>query len=104
MKFYPLSFKALLRQALIFTLILSVVIPVVLVQPATTAYADKVGVCAVPGKDGPTITLNGVLNSYYPGSANVTAGATSIPVGAARAGGGPAIAAVPVRSPPTLPR
>ena len=57
------------------------------------AYADKAGVCGTPGKDGPTTTLTGVVNTYYPGSANVTAGATSIPVGAARGGGGPAIAA-----------
>ena len=93
MKFYPFVPKFLLRQGLILALILSTVIPVALVQPATIAYADKAGVCAIPGKDGPTTTLNGVLNSYYPGSANVVAGATSIPVGAARGGGGPAIAA-----------
>jgi len=93
MNLYKISIKFLLRQVLIFALILSVVIPVVLIQPATTVYADKLGVCGIPGKDGPTTTLNGVLNSYYPGVANVTAGATSIPVGTARAGGGTVIAA-----------
>jgi LPXTG-site transpeptidase (sortase) family protein len=93
MKFHKFSVKFLLRQGLIFALILSVVMPAVLIQPATIVYADKLGVCGIPGKDGPTITLNGVLNSYYPGAANVAAGATSIPVGTARAGGGTAIAA-----------
>jgi len=39
-------------------------------------------VCAVPGKDGPGGTLGGVINTYYPGTASVSAGATSIPVGA----------------------
>ena len=49
---------------------------------------------ALPGKDGATTTLSGVVNGYYPGTANVAAGATSIPVGAARAGSaGPAITA-----------
>ncbi len=33
-------------------------------------------------------TLSGVLNTYYPGTANVAAGATSIPVGAATGAGG----------------
>ncbi len=93
MKLNPLPLKLFLRQALIFALVLSVVVPVSLSQSATTVLADKAGVCAVPGKDGPTTTLSGVVNSYYPGTANVTANATSIPVGAARAGGGPAIAA-----------
>lgn len=38
-------------------------------------------VCATPGKDGPGGTLSGVINTYYPGTASVSAGATSIPVG-----------------------
>ncbi|MEA5597741.1 isopeptide-forming domain-containing fimbrial protein [Rivularia sp. UHCC 0363] len=37
--------------------------------------------CAVPGKDGPVSNLNGVINTYYPGAADVNAGATSIPIG-----------------------
>ena len=52
-------------------------------------------VCATPGKDGtPGAAITGVVNTYHPGTANATAGvaATSISVGAARAGGGPAIA------------
>ncbi|MBX3658033.1 MAG: DUF11 domain-containing protein [Ramlibacter sp.] len=41
-------------------------------------------VCAVPGKDGPVTTLSGVVNTYYPGTANALAGATTISVGTAR--------------------
>jgi hypothetical protein len=41
-------------------------------------------VCAVPGKDGPVTTLNGVVNTYYPGTANALAGASTISVGTAR--------------------
>ncbi len=37
--------------------------------------------CAVPGKDGAGNNLAGIINTYYPGTANVNAGATSIPVG-----------------------
>ncbi|MDY6898472.1 MAG: isopeptide-forming domain-containing fimbrial protein [Cyanobacteriota bacterium] len=37
--------------------------------------------CAAPGTDGDGINLTGVINTYYPGTANVNAGATSIPVG-----------------------
>ncbi|HEX5708387.1 MAG TPA: hypothetical protein VFX96_13875, partial [Pyrinomonadaceae bacterium] len=43
-------------------------------------------VCATPGKDGPA-TLTGVVNTYFPGTASASAGATSITVGAARIGG-----------------
>lgn len=47
-------------------------------------------VCAIPGKDGPAPTLSGVVNTYYPGTANALAGATTINVGTAR--GTPALA------------
>ena len=57
------------------------------------AAADKVGVCGTPGGDGPIAGLSGVINTYYPGSANANAGTTSIPVGPARAGGGPSVEA-----------
>ncbi|MEA2681695.1 MAG: hypothetical protein QOK05_23, partial [Chloroflexota bacterium] len=51
-------------------------------------------ICAVPGGDGPPAApLTGIVNSYYPATASVAAGAKSISVGAARAGGGAAIAA-----------
>ncbi|MGE0331994.1 MAG: beta strand repeat-containing protein [Ramlibacter sp.] len=40
-------------------------------------------VCAIPGKDGPA-TLSGVVNTWYPGTANALAGATTINVGTAR--------------------
>ena len=49
MKPNKFSLKFLLRQILIFVLILSVVMPVVLVQPATIVYADKAGVCGITG-------------------------------------------------------
>jgi hypothetical protein len=62
-------------------------------SPAQPVFADKANVCGAPGKDGPATALSGVINSYYPGTGNVAVGALSIPVGAARAGGGPAIAA-----------
>jgi len=81
-------------------LLRSLVIPILVINllgasfaPINTVYADKLGVCGTPGKDGSTTTLSGVVNSYYPGAANVSIGSTSIPIGAARAGGGPAITA-----------
>jgi len=45
------------------------------------APAIEAQVCANPGKDGPGGTLGGVVNTYYPGSANANAGATSISIG-----------------------
>jgi len=51
------------------------------------SFAD----CATPGNDG-TGPPSGVINTYYPGTASVSAGATSIPVGSPL-GSGPAIAA-----------
>ena len=48
--------------------------------------------CASVVQAGPGGTLTSVVNTYYPGTANVAAGATSIPVGAAT-GAGTAIAA-----------
>src|SRR5215469_638886 len=45
------------------------------------------GVCATPGKNGAGGTLTGVVNAYYPGTANAAAGAISITVGPARSNG-----------------
>jgi hypothetical protein len=45
---------------------------------ATPAAANW---CGTPGRDG-SPTISGVVNTYYPGTASVAAGATSIPVGA----------------------
>ncbi|MGA8408216.1 MAG: C25 family cysteine peptidase [Candidatus Acidiferrales bacterium] len=48
-------------------------------------------VCATPGKDGPGGTLTGVVNAYYPpgaGVGTVSAGATSVLLGAAAAAPG----------------
>jgi hypothetical protein len=50
---------------------------------AVPAYANW---CAMPGRDG-SATLSGVVNTYYPGSTTVAAGATSITVGAATGAG-----------------
>jgi fimbrial isopeptide formation D2 family protein len=78
------------QMVLVFAVLISLVASVMEVRPV---LADKAGVCGTPGKDGPITTLSGVVNSYYPGNANVAAGATSIPVAAARTGGGTAIGA-----------
>jgi len=44
---------------------------------ASSAFALM---CAAPGSSGP-VTISGIVNSYYPGSASVSAGASSVPVG-----------------------
>src|SRR5438270_12450868 len=44
--------------------------------------AEAAGSCATPGRDG-TVVLNGVINTYYPGIATVTAGATTVVLGPA---------------------
>ncbi|MGQ0763557.1 MAG: hypothetical protein ACT4OT_16295 [Acidobacteriota bacterium] len=40
-------------------------------------------VCGNPGRDGPGGTLSGVVNTYYPGTASASSGATSISIGTA---------------------
>src|SRR6185503_19083971 len=41
-------------------------------------------ICVTPGKDGsPVNPITGVVNTYYPGTASVSGGATSITIGAA---------------------
>lgn len=54
-----------------------------LVFAAVPAYANW---CATPGRDG-SATISGVVNTYYPGSTTVAAGATSISIGAATGAG-----------------
>ena len=83
----------IMRQVLAVTIALTLVLLALVSPPPSPVYADKAGVCGTPGNDGPTTTLAGVVNTYYPGNGNPAVGATSIPVGTARAGGGPAIAA-----------
>src|SRR5256885_1022758 len=46
------------------------------------AISVSAQVCATPGKDGPAAPLSGVINTYYPGTGNVSAGTSSIPIGA----------------------
>ncbi len=65
----PRSFRSLSLAA--------VIIAVALGASAVDVVAQ---VCAVPGNDGPA-TLSGVINTYYPGTANASAGATSISIG-----------------------
>lgn len=45
--------------------------------------------CAAPASGGNGVGVTGVINTYYPGTANVAAGATSIPVGAPAGAGTP---------------
>lgn len=86
-KLGSIRFNKALRALLIISIILSP-----WVAPWTpTAQADS-GLCAIPGNDGPGGTLSGIVNTYYPGTATVSPGTTSIPVGAA-SGAGVSIAA-----------
>jgi len=59
--------------------------------PQHTAFADSL-ICGIPGKDGPALSISGVVNTYYPGTADVAAGSTSIPVGS------PSGAATPIEA------
>jgi uncharacterized repeat protein (TIGR01451 family)/fimbrial isopeptide formation D2 family protein len=63
----------------------------VLLCLVVSAISVRAQVCANPGKDGPGGTLTGVINTYYPGTANANSGATSISIGA-RTGSTTAIA------------
>src|SRR5262252_3840997 len=47
----------------------------------TFAAQAEAQVCGNAGKDGPGGTLSGVVNTYYPGTASASAGATSISIG-----------------------
>jgi uncharacterized repeat protein (TIGR01451 family) len=58
----------------------------------TAVATVQTAACATVSQAAPGGTLTGVVNTYYPGTASVAAGATSIPIGTA-AGAGSAIAA-----------
>ncbi len=58
------------RALIVLVLIFSAFGPVY----ATPVYADKL-VCGIPGNDGPA-SISGIVNTYYPGTANVSAGST----------------------------
>jgi uncharacterized repeat protein (TIGR01451 family) len=45
-----------------------------------SGFASAANYCATPGNDG-TGPPSGIINTYYPGTASVASGATSIPVG-----------------------
>jgi uncharacterized repeat protein (TIGR01451 family) len=49
-----------------------------LIAFSTSASAQ---VCATPGKDGADGSITGIVNTYYPGTASASAGATSISLG-----------------------
>jgi len=57
-------------------------------QPPYIVLADSL-ICGIPGKDGPALSISGIVNTYYPGAANVSAGSTSIPVGSPSGAGTP---------------
>jgi uncharacterized repeat protein (TIGR01451 family) len=48
--------------------------------PPPAPVRSPAGICAIPGKDGPA-SLGGILNTYYPGNASVSAGSQSITLG-----------------------
>ena len=67
------------------TLVLYKLLLTLILFLACATYGYGAG-CSNPGQDGPA-TPSGIVNTYYPGSAPVAAGATSIPVGARDARG-----------------
>src|SRR6267378_4157663 len=62
---------------------LAFVVPIAVPTPVHAA-----GSCATPGRD-LTATLNGVINTYYPGSATAAAGSSTITLGAASGAASP---------------
>ena len=78
------------RLAFVRTVCLCLPIVFVFFLLVFSGFAFAAG-CGTPGKDGAG-TPSGVVNTYYPGRASVSAGATSIPVGTS-SGSGTAIAA-----------
>src|SRR2546421_912295 len=62
---------------------LAFVVPIALSTPVSAA-----GICATPGRD-LTATLNGVINTYYPGGATAAAGSSTITLGAATGAASP---------------
>ncbi len=49
--------------------------------PPPAPPRSSAGICAIPGKDGPA--SGGIVNTYYPGNASVSAGSQSITLGSA---------------------
>ena len=48
--------------------------------PPPAPTRSSAGICAIPGKNGPA-SLGGIVNTYYPGNASVSAGSQSITLG-----------------------
>src|SRR6202171_2388421 len=59
------------------------VVPIAVPSPVHAA-----GTCATPGRDG-TASLNGVVNTYYPGGATAAAGSSTLTLGAATGAAAP---------------
>jgi uncharacterized repeat protein (TIGR01451 family) len=72
--FFPIPFPQLF-----FSATSNKVLPPSFIEPVNAQALPAL--CATPGKDGVGAPA-GIINTYYPGTATVTAGATSIPVGA----------------------
>ncbi len=72
----PENFRSVRRRALGLALGFSAACCLLPVQAQTVA-AD----CATPGNDGNNFSIAGIVNSYYPGTANVAAGGRCISVG-----------------------
>ena len=89
---WGMSVKKTITVPLVFVRTLCLYLPIVFVffLLVFSGFAFA-AVCANPGKDG-VGNPSGVVNTYYPGTASVSAGATSIPVGSP-SGSGTAIAA-----------
>jgi uncharacterized repeat protein (TIGR01451 family) len=64
-------------------------IALALIIASAASRAGAQTVCATPGAQGPANApgLSGVVNTYFPGAASASAGATSIQLGTMRAGG-----------------
>jgi len=90
---WEMSVKKTIPVLLAFVRTVCLCLPIVFVFSlfVFSGFAFAAASCSTPGKDG-VGTPSGVINTYYPGTASVSAGATSIPVGAS-SGSGTAIAA-----------
>ena len=63
------------------------VLTTALFSPGLPAASADPALCAPPGNNGPEGAIAGVGNAYYPGSASVPVGSTSIAVGAHQSSG-----------------
>ena len=80
---WEMSVKKTIPVLLAFVRTVCLCLPIVFVFSlfVFSGFAFAAASCSTPGKDG-VGTPSGGINTYYPGTASVSAGATSIPVGA----------------------